>query len=83
MFCHGLLHGEKIESELVNLTLGGVDLALTFQYRMTDCQVTLGIGTAGAVYRLLSESTHEQQPLAKFIEGLLKPGTHYPNLPVM
>jgi len=81
--CHGLLHGEKIESELVNLTLGRIDLALAFQHRMTDGQVALGVSAAGTVYRLLGQSTHEQQTLAKFIEGLLKPGTHYPNLPVM
>jgi hypothetical protein len=78
-----LLHGEKIESELVDLTLGSVDLSLAFQDHVTKCQVTLGVGAAGSIYSLLCHSTHEQQTLPQFVQGLLKPGTHYPNLPVM
>jgi hypothetical protein len=78
-----LLHGEKVESYFVDLTLGRIDKRLTLEHQMAPRQIAVDVSLAGTIHRLLRQSTHAKQPFAKIVQSLLKAGTHYPNLPVM
>ena len=50
---HGLLHGQKIESQLVDFALGGVDEGFALEYSMATCQIAVDVGLAGAIHGLL------------------------------
>ncbi len=81
---HGLLHGEKVESHLVDLALGEIDLGLAVEHHAATGQVAFDIRLAGAVHGLLGQSAHTEQTCPKFVQSLQKTGAcHYPNLPVM
>ena len=80
---HGLLHGEQVEGQFVDLALGDVDLGFAFEHHVAARQVALDIGLAGAIDGLLGQSAHAQQTCPEFVQSLLKAGAHYPNLPVM
>ena len=77
---HGLLHGEQIERGLVDFALGRIDQALAFEHHLAAREVALHVGLAGAIDRLLRQSSHAKQPLPQIIEPLLKARTHW-NLP--
>jgi hypothetical protein len=80
---HGLLHGEKVEGELIDFAFDLIDLGFALEHHLATREIALNVGLAGAVDRLLGEATHAEQAIAKFVETLLETSTHYPNLPVM
>src|SRR5260370_31344325 len=80
---HGLLHGQKINRELIYLTLRGVDLRLVAQHQLANRDVAVLEGANRTLHSLFGQSTHPQKLLLELVESLMKPGTRHPNLPRM
>ena len=60
---HGLLHGEQIEGGLVDLALRRINQGLAFENQVTAGEIAIDVGLAGAIHRLLRQSTHAKQLL--------------------
>ena len=80
---HGLLHGEQIERQLIDLALGLVDGGFTGKHHLTKLGIAGAIGFGSAIDGLLGKASHAQQFVPEFVQSLLKAASHYPNLPVM
>jgi len=65
---HGLLHGEQIERQFVDLALHHVDLALAFKHPLRHGYVTATVCVHGAVDRLLRQTAHPQQLFLQIVE---------------
>ena len=77
-----LLRGQDVESQFINLALGGVDVTLVFEDQLTACEIALGIRLGGAINRQFRETAHAEQFLPEVFHLLLKARAHHPNLPV-
>src|SRR6202051_1863626 len=75
-----LLRGEDVESELIDLALGGVDEALVFEDELAAGEIAFGVCLAGAIHRQFRETAHAEQFLPEALHLLLKARAHYPNL---
>ncbi len=80
---HGLLHGQQVESEFVDLALDLVDVGFTGQHHLAVLGIAGAIGLSGAVDGLFCEAAHAQQFVPEFVQSLLKAASCHPNLPVM
>ena len=80
---HRLLHGEKVERQLINFALGIVDGGFAGEHHLAELAVAGAVRFVGAIDGLLCQTAHPQQFLLQFVESLLKAAAHYPNLPVM
>ncbi len=74
--CHGLLHGEQIESSLVDLAFGSVDETFAFENHLATGEVAIDVGLTSAIDRLFGESAHAEQFLPQIVEALLKARAH-------
>jgi hypothetical protein len=54
------LHGEQVERHFVDLAFYEVNLRLALENHVTTLQVTVDVGLAGTVYRLLRQSAHAE-----------------------
>ena len=80
---HGLLHGEEVESHLVDLALEAVDGRLGAQDELADGEVTGPVGLDGALDGLFGHAGHDEQFFLEVVEALVEFYAHQPNLPVM
>jgi hypothetical protein len=80
---HGLLHGEKVEGQLVYLALETVDGWLGAEDQFADAEVACAVSLDGALNGLLGHACHDEKTLFEIVEALMKFDAHQPNLPVM
>ena len=80
---HGLLHGEQIQSGLVDIAFQAVDGRLAARNQVADRQIAHPVSLDGALNGLLGETSHHQQLLFQIVKALLKAYACHPNLPVM
>ena len=60
---HGLLHGEQVERQFVDLALGFVDGGLARQHHLAELAVARAIRFGCAVDGLLRQASHAQELL--------------------
>ena len=80
---HGLLHGQQVEGEFVDLALHDVDGGFAIEHQPAQLRVPPPVTLDGALHGLLGHAAHGEQLLPQLIQSLMKTRAHYPNLPVM
>ena len=80
---HGLLHGEEVESHLVDLAFEAIDGGLGAEDEFADGEVAGAVGLDGTLDGLLDHTCHDEEFFLEVVETLMEFDAHQPNLPVM
>ena len=78
---HGLLHGQQIQRELVDLALVPVDGGFRLLHLRGQAKVARAVGFHGAVDGLLGHAGHDQDFFFQVAEALVKPHAHDASCP--